>query len=534
MELARLKFVHRVVLPVLLIAIGFVAYYSFQTAAQFARLGERSIANSTLWLARDKVNRLEEQIIQVDNAIFNSLDLSHPRRLGEPWKTDEGEAIGGVRELAILDSQQHLLAFSSRAGKAGRQRFRSLLQNRIIADLNLNNVAVNRLYHLHKRYDNRSYLISYKAVEYDGQGYFLIAHHDTGYLLREVFPTMFTSDSGKEWINVVDENNNRIFGESLNRAGDYVVGHRFPTTLYGWRLQVAPTAAPLLEAKGRTSRVNQGLLIALCLAVIFAAVVFSLYVASQERRLASLKSDFIANVSHELKTPLSVIRMFAEMLSTNRVSDPQKRQDYLDIMSRESERLSSLIQNVLDFAALERGKQQYELEIRDLDVVVERALETFRYRLDQIGVRAKLISEGGPHLCRVDEQSILLSVINLLDNAVKYGRGSEITVAVEGSEHEVTLSVRDRGPGIADGDLKRVFERFYRTARRSGVRGSGIGLSLVKHIAMAHGGRAWAEQAPGGGARIAIAIPRAQEVDASASEFLEASGSAATVHSRHA
>jgi two-component system phosphate regulon sensor histidine kinase PhoR len=242
--------------------------------------------------------------------------------------------------------------------------------------------------------------------------------------------------------------------------------------------------------------------------VILIAVAFILYAADKERRLTRLKSDFIANVSHELKTPLSVIRMFGEMLLTKRVRDDRKQHEYLEIICTESERLSALIENVLDFAALERGKRQYEMHQAELSDLVARAIETFRYRIEREGAEVHLQRQGEPSHARVDEQAIMLAVINLLDNAVKYGAGTPVDVVIEGRADEVQIRVRDRGPGIPASDMKRVFERFYRSQSRGKTRGSGIGLSLVKHIAEAHGGRAWAENASGGGAIVALSLPR--------------------------
>jgi two-component system phosphate regulon sensor histidine kinase PhoR len=283
---------------------------------------------------------------------------------------------------------------------------------------------------------------------------------------------------------------------------------RFPTTLYAWRLQVAPKTAPLLKATGRTSRFNQAALIGLSLAVILIAVAFILYAADKERRLARLKSDFIANVSHELKTPLSVIRMFGEMLLTKRVRDDGKRVEYLEIICSESERLSGLIENVLDFAALERGKRTYDMSPTELDDLVARAIETFRYRFEREGAAVQLQRLGDPPSAWVDEQAIMLAVINLLDNAVKYAGSMPVEVMIDARAADIEIRVRDHGPGIPQSDLKRVFERFYRSQSRGKTRGSGIGLSLVKHIAEAHGGRAWAENARDGGAIVGISLPR--------------------------
>jgi two-component system phosphate regulon sensor histidine kinase PhoR len=157
---------------------------------------------------------------------------------------------------------------------------------------------------------------------------------------------------------------------------------------------------------------------------------------------------------------------------------------------------------------------------------VSRAIETFRYRIEQEGTEVRLERRGALDPVALDEQAVLLAVINLLDNAVKYGAGSAVEVTVEGLPREVQVRVRDRGPGIPAKDLERVFERFYR-ARGTTARGSGIGLSLVKHIAEAHSGRAWAEQAEGGGAVVAFALPRVRQTRTDAPTPDDAEGAGA-------
>ncbi|HEY6880191.1 MAG TPA: HAMP domain-containing sensor histidine kinase, partial [Polyangiales bacterium] len=243
----------------------------------------------------------------------------------------------------------------------------------------------------------------------------------------------------------------------------------------------------------------------LSVAILLLGVMFLLYAIMQERKLNALKSEFIANVSHELKTPLSAVRMFGEMLLTQRVGNEAKRRQYLEIICREAERLSALIENVLDFAALERGKQSYAPEQADVGEIVARGVETVRHRLEGVDIRVHT-PQPLPSVL-VDAHAVLLAVINLLDNAIKYGEGTPIDVTIEQLERELIVSVRDRGPGIPRADVRRVFDRFYRV-RRPGQhqRGSGIGLSLVKHIADAHGGRAWADNAPDGGAIVSFSV----------------------------
>ena len=503
----RRRLFNFVFLPAVTVAACVLAYYTYLTASQFDQLGEQSIAQSTLLLVQEKVDRVEQRLIDADNAVFHLVDPADPTSFEATWPPLAERISPSVRAVLLLDDSGNVLGYSARASEFEKQEFLKVLRERILPDLELERQPRARLKHLHRSYGGHNYLISYETRVLAGRRYYVIAHHDSGYLVREEFPELFTNEEGRQLYNVVDEDNRRIYGPSLARSGDYLVGRRFPTTLYQWRLQVAPLQAPLLEQKHRTRRVNEVGLIGLSFVIIIAGVIFFVYAAEKERRLNELKSEFIANVSHELKTPLSVVRMFGEMLLTKRVKSPEKQQEYLEIICRESERLTALIENVLDFAALERGKIRYDLRERDVAEVVSRAIETFRYRIEKEGTEVHLERRGAQTSVALDEQAILLAVINLLDNAVKYGEGSVVEVVVDSTPREVQVRVRDHGKGIPAKDLERVFERFYR-AQGTTARGSGIGLSLVQHIVAAHGGRAWAEHAPGGGAIVAFSLPR--------------------------
>jgi two-component system phosphate regulon sensor histidine kinase PhoR len=217
-------------------------------------------------------------------------------------------------------------------------------------------------------------------------------------------------------------------------------------------------------------------------------------------------------VSHELKTPLSLIRMFGELIATGKHKGDGMAREYASIITRESERLAHLIDNVLDFARLERGKASYNFAEGRLEEVVERALDVCRYRLEKEKMRLRTEIEDGLPAVRMDEDAMTLVLLNLVDNAVKYaGDGGEVEVKLARVPGGVALSVRDRGIGISADEQPRIFERFYRanSARRRNVRGSGIGLSLVKHIAEAHGGRVEVESALGRGATFTVFVPSA-------------------------
>ena len=162
---------------------------------------------------------------------------------------------------------------------------------------------------------------------------------------------------------------------------------------------------------------------------------------------------------------------------------------------------------MLDFSALEGGKGPYRLKQGDLGEAVGRALEAFHYRSEQDGVEISLESDEELPPVLIDQEAIALAVINLLDNAVKYGAQSPVELRLIPKRYSIDVTVRDHGPGIPSDALRRVFERFYRGRHENPTRGSGIGLSLVKHIAQAHGGRAWARNAPDGGAIVGFTVP---------------------------
>jgi two-component system, OmpR family, phosphate regulon sensor histidine kinase PhoR len=317
-------------------------------------------------------------------------------------------------------------------------------------------------------------------------------------------------------VDVVDEEGRIIFGPPL-RSGEFTVGVPFPTTLYNWRLQVSPKAAEELTSREQNTRFLELVMLLMSFLVMVSGIVTIVLANYRMARVSALKGDFVANVSHELKTPLALVRMFGEMLQSGRVASEEKRQEYLGIIVRESERLSNLIENVLDFAKVERGRDAYDFAEGDVGEAIAKAANVYRYRAEREAV--KLVVEIAPQLplARIDDRAIQLAVINLVDNALKYApNGDVITVRATADEANGagTISVRviDRGPGVPIEDRVRIFERFVRGARDGAsarVRGSGIGLALVKHIAESHGGRAWVEDGPPGraGATFIFTIP---------------------------
>jgi two-component system, OmpR family, phosphate regulon sensor histidine kinase PhoR len=246
-----------------------------------------------------------------------------------------------------------------------------------------------------------------------------------------------------------------------------------------------------------------------CVAVV-AGMAVVIVAAERERRLSALKSDFVANVSHELKTPLSLVRMFGELLLSGRVASDDKRREYLQIIVNESERLTALIENVLDFARFERGKSAFEFRAGSVAQAVVRAVDVYRYRAERESVDIAVTIDPDLPDSLVDERALELLVMNLLDNALKYAKdGKRVFVDLRATPGFFKLSVRDEGPGIPPHERRRIFERFVRggSGVERQVRGSGIGLALVKHIAESHGGDAWVESELGQGSTFVVTIP---------------------------
>jgi len=232
----------------------------------------------------------------------------------------------------------------------------------------------------------------------------------------------------------------------------------------------------------------------------------------QHLALARQKTDFVSNVSHELKTPLTSIRMFSELLSEGKVNDEAQRKQFLQIISSETARLTRLINNVLDFARMERGEKKYEFTRCDLARILRDTVESYRTQLEGKGLAVHLALPDGPVPVRGDCDALAQVLVNLLSNAEKYAlSGSEVCVELSvpaRDESAARVCVLDRGPGVPRGCEERIFEQFYRAhdSLSSGVQGSGLGLTLARQIVRAHGGNLRYEPRPGGGSCFLIEL----------------------------
>ncbi len=291
---------------------------------------------------------------------------------------------------------------------------------------------------------------------------------------------------------------------SRSSGGD-PLGEAFPGLRVEWTdsrfLGAAPQGLPV------------GIWIA-ALALVLGIAAFGGYLllrdVNRDVRMNEVRSQFVASVSHELKTPLTAIRMFAETLAMGRARDERTKSDYLETIVNESERLARLVDNVLDFSKIEQGKKIYRLRPTRLEEVANSAARAMQFPLAQQGFELHLsFQEEMPEL-QADRDAIQQAILNLLTNAMKYsGDAREIDLRLAARNGDAVIEVADHGLGLAPEEQEHVFERFYRAPSHESrlIAGTGLGLTLVAHIAKAHGGRVEVESAPGAGSTFRVVLP---------------------------
>jgi two-component system, OmpR family, phosphate regulon sensor histidine kinase PhoR len=495
-----------VALGVIVVSTVTLSILSYKYTVGRESLVETTLTQGYVNLTRQTVDRIEQKIIDNDRILVEMADVEDRER----WP-----AIADAIKKADLNVEQvYFMRLDSNyplyppysddirnSWGAMRASYR---------ELKLDELAFNQPHHLHKERPDNYFFMTYVMKQNSNGQKFLVCFQMNierivtllDYYLRPLLPTCYVA--------VVDFDNNGVYVEPMPRSGKYYNEMRFPTTLYKWIIQVVPRNYTELERDIRFARRTNLVFIVLSMSLTFGSLAIIFLAGRRERQLRRLKEDFISNVSHELKTPLSLIRMFNEILMSGKARNEEARQEYRKIIQNESERMTRLIANLLDFASLDRDKKNKHFEMTDIGKLVEKELEAYRYQIQKDGFQLNAEIESGLPQTFADANALTMALFNLLDNSVKYsGDGREISVKVRQVDGHIDLSVTDRGIGIPEKERAKIFDKFFRGSQEEvrKTRGSGIGLALTRSVATMHGGEVSVESSPGNGSTFTMSIP---------------------------
>ena len=335
---------------------------------------------------------------------------------------------------------------------------------------------------------------------------------DVDPLKKEIIPKLLqdiTKDSGLHF-QIIDESGRNILTgkKELPSEGSLNLSYRqFPLP---WKFVVSQPGLKALEKTALRETFLYGILFSVIVILMLLGVFLIVRDISREAETSRLKTEFVRNVSHELKTPLTLIRLYGETLQRKEDLKKEERQESYEIITKESERLSHLINNVLDFSRIEMGKKEFNFKKGNLTRAVSETLESYRYHLEKKGFTIQAdIASGLPQM-NFDSEAIASVLVNLLSNAMKFSpKQKEVTVKLFSEGGNAILQVADKGIGISPKEVSRIFQRFYRSKNKitSETGGSGLGLTLVKHITEAHGGQVKVESEPGKGSIFSVILP---------------------------
>ena len=249
-----------------------------------------------------------------------------------------------------------------------------------------------------------------------------------------------------------------------------------------------------------------GIASVLLLVAMVLGVVLILRDISREKHLARLRADFISNVTHELKTPLTSIRMYAESMIMGRVKSEEKRKEYLEVVVHESDRLKGMINNILEFSKMEKGSPEYHFVRTDLALLIREAIAEMSHWFSQEGF--EITSELEENIYTdVDPEKMKQALNNLFSNAIKYSTDTkQVFIRLVRKEDNIIIEVEDHGIGIPDDKLLKIFEPFYRIGQEEGAGGTGLGLTVVKEIVETHGGSINVTSKTGEGSKFVITL----------------------------
>jgi signal transduction histidine kinase len=506
----------------------------FVLSPQFEILWPRG--NGYLDAEQQSFLRLNSEFLsnRVEVPVFEDIALAYKDELLPAEQLEEKEKMGalekqlarsqfemseGIQEKIYDQAMQEGLKAQSRvlapsAAGADQQPPPSIFISR---DLRLVEITKDRDQGLVSRItDNRLSLLFWKKI---GNGRLVgcvVSDTELRDRLVDLIPDVY---SAVRILTLVDEQGQPLLAPEESEPRDYrrpFVARECSALLPLWEAAAYLSDPGIVSSQARRIARILWVLISILFVSIVVGGILVLRAVQAESLSARQRTSFVANVSHELKTPLTSIRMFAEMLKTGKQGSEGKRQKYLSLMVSESERLTRLINNVLDFSNMEKGRKRYSMETVDLAEVCRELVENQRPRFQQNGFQLELRVGTKPDAgdekvwIQGDVESLKQSLLNLLSNAEKYSDDRKmIEVAIRREGPWVYVDVMDRGKGIPSDRTERIFDEFYRgdDSLTAKVRGSGLGLSITRRIVRDHGGEVLYMPREGGGSIFRIQLP---------------------------
>lgn len=495
-----------VAMAVIVISTVTLSLVSYHYTVGRENLTETSLVQTNIKLAKQMMDRIEQKLIDNDRILADMIHVDDPAR----WS----EMVEAIRSADLNVDQVFLFRAGSNYplyppySESIRNSWGAM--RAAVKDLGPEQLALNQVHHLHKERPDNYLFVSYLVKEDVQHTRILVCFLMNKQKLITMLDNYLRDLQTNFYVSIVDFDNVGVYLPPVSRSGKYFYETRFPTTLYKWILQMVPRNYTEIERNMRNQRRTNLFFIVLSMSLTFFSLVVIYAASRRERQLRQLKEDFIGNVSHELKTPLSLIRMFSEILKTGRVRGDQAKQEYYEIIHTESDRMTHLINNLLDFASLERDHKRQHFEKTNIGQLVNKQIEAYRHQDLKDGFR--VASEVDPNIpdTLADPNSISMALFNLLDNSVKYsGELKQIQVRVHQVNGCIDVAVTDNGMGIPEAEQEKIFEKFYRgsNALARNIRGSGIGLSITRHVAEMHGGDVLLTSEPGQGSTFTLRIP---------------------------
>lgn len=309
---------------------------------------------------------------------------------------------------------------------------------------------------------------------------------------------------------ISDDNNAVLYSNGAPRSG-YLLQTSLDRPFSNWKASIG-LKNTTLDDLARDSFLHSAGATLLVLLVLLVGIALTIRAADREARLAQAKSNFVANVSHELKTPLSLLSLFSEILELGRVKNEEKKIEYYQVIRHESRRLNKMIDNILDFSKIEAGRKTYDFTHNDMAEVIENVVSSYRYQIVNSGFDIRTDIQPEMPAVLIDRDAMTQAISNLVDNAIKYSREvKQLSIKTETFGSDLSIEITDSGIGIPRAEQAKVFEKFYRVGNGlvHDVKGSGLGLALVKHIIEAHQGTISVESDVGKGSRFTILLPLA-------------------------